>query len=637
MTRRTHEDRGAILIVTALSITLLLVIVAIVIDLGATRSDRRGAQLAADNAVAAAAFSLSEKGDAEAACTEAFAYLQNTLGEVFADAAPNESCSKFTTCVATNEVTVTRRAGPYKVVVHHPVLDPTLLNKTSTIGASPIAAGDDGAPCQRIGVVVTTVGDSYFGGVAGESDRESTIWAVARAHDPQSIKRPLNLLVLDRTGCPTLSVAGGATVEVASFVDTDGTRQPGVAGNDSDGSSCKKNEATITANGTSKLIAYGRCDPSNPKDPGTCETGAIETWATVDSGSCTSGTPGPDWPGCDEGQGSITPDVTKMPARLTRAPLDHRYNCKSSYLVTDHPWVTSQPIGPCTDDPSDPDDFAPTAGETDWVDELYAYVGDVIADPTLSQGPPSRFAVISGMDACAPTADVMYSKTNPIPTDPLDPVLNWYVDCDEFKISGGADITFAHGNVIFRDKVTISSGSLTINRCEAGDLCESATTWSEWDDFEEWRSSERGSWVYAGGTIVNNDTLVLNHTAVFLGPGGLIDQAGGSSLTWTAPNDTDTVSGIRAPGSAGPFEDLALWSEGTGTHEFAGGGVTEFEGVFFAGRATIEFSGNSPMTLDEAQFVANRLAFTGTTTFTMKPDSERSLRFDRPAGYTLIR
>lgn len=626
MNNRIRSDRGAILVITALVITLLFVIVAIVIDLGATRSDRRGAQLASDNAVSAAAFSLSDTGDGEVACEEALDYLEATLEVTFSSSPnpPNEPCSKVASCdpTATSDVTVKRVADPYTVFIHHPVVNSSsLMDKTSTIGASSIGAGDDGDPCQRVGVVVTTSGDDYFGGIAGSTGRESTIWAVARANDAESVKRPLNLLVLDRTGCPTLESNGGADVEVLSYVDTDGTLQPGVAGNDSDGSKCKKNEATIQVKGgPGSLTAFGPCgtDP----DAGDCETGIIQTWADVDSGTCAAGTPGPDWPACDEGTGSISPDVLKMlPERLTRAPLDHRYNCKASYTVGEHPWVAAQPIGPCTDDVSDPNDFGATV-DTDWVDELYEYVDDVQADPAAFAPAPDSVHVIND---CSPAA-VEYPNL-------LVPAANtWYVDCDDFRVNGS--VVFRSGNVIFRGDVTVSSGSLTVNRCLATlDSCEAETDWDQWENFDEWRSSERGTWAYIGGQLTNNSSagVTFNNTAVFLGEDGLVDQAGGAGLVWTAPDD----EGV--PGSAGPFEDLALWSEGTDTHEFQGGGVTDFEGVFFTGRAKTLFSGSANMTLDKAQFVAYRLSFSGNNVFKMQPDADRSIRFDRPAGYTLIR
>ena len=633
---RPRRDDGVVLAIVALSMVALLLIVAIVIDLGYTRSDRRGGQLAADNAATSSGLTLSESENGQQACDAAFAYLEATLEVTFT---PGDPCSTVEPCneSAASDVVVTRVADPYTVEIHHPVVDSSpLMDSTSTIGAAGIAAGDDGSPCTRIGIRITTTGDSLFGGIGGADGRSSTVHAVARADDKTTIQRPINLLVLDRTACQTLTANGGATVLVKSFFDVkDESRQPGVAGVDSDGSRCRNNEAAINVVGsTSKIEALGPCEGGNEEEDADDPCGTIESWASVAAGVCTPGNPGPDWPSCDEGQGSISPNVTKSLARLTRAPIDHRYNCKASYLVADHPWVAQQPIDGCVDDGDTDDDFGPTA-TTDWVDELYDYVDSVIADLTTPTVAGDSWGVISGT-ACSPGADITY------PADPFDPastIQNWYVDCDDFRISGGANVVFRRGNVIFRGDVTVSSGSLTVNRCADGDGCPSTTAWTVGDDFEEWRSSERGAWAYAGGEVTNTSSITLRKTALFLGPAGSIDQAGGSNLTWTAPNDTVTIGDdpVRTAGSAGPFEDLALWSEGTAPHEFNGGGNTDFEGVFFAGRATIAFGGNAPMELTEAQFAANRLSFAGTTTFTMAPASDRSVRFDRPAGASLIR
>ena len=634
---RHRRDEGVVLAIAALSMVALLLIVAIVIDLGYTRGDRRGGQLAADNAATSAGLTLSESEDGEQACNAAFAYLAATLEVTFTGGDP---CGNLEPCneSAATDVVVERFTDPYTVEIHHPVVDTSpLLGSTSTIGATGIAAGDDdGSPCTRIGIRITTTGDSLFGGIGGADGRSSTVHAVARADDKTTIQRPINLLVLDRTACQTFTANGGATVLVKSFFDVkDETWQPGVAGVDTDGSRCRSNEAAINVVGsTSKIEALGPCDGGNEDEDANDPCGTIESWASVAAGVCTPGNPGPDWPACDEGQGSISPNVTKSPARLTRAPIDHRYNCKASYGLPDDPWTVQQPIDACTDDDDTDDDFGPTL-ETDWVDELYDYVAEVIADPTTPDVAGDTWGVISGT-ACSPGADITYP---PDPFDPTSTIQNWYVDCNDFRISGGANVAFRRGNVIFRDDVTVSSGSLTVNRCASTDGCASTTAWSEGDDFEEWRSSERGAWAYAGGEITNTSSITLRKTTLFLGPAGFIDQAGGSNLIWTAPNDTVMVDDdpVRTVGSAGPFEDLALWSEGTATHEFNGGGNTDFEGVFFAGRATIAFGGNSPMALTEAQFAANRLSFSGTTTFTMAPASDRSVRFDRPAGASLIR
>src|SRR3546814_1497592 len=67
---RPQDDRGATLIITALLMVALILIVAIVIDLGATRSDRRGIQAAVDNATAAAGQSLTPSTRSEEPTSE---------------------------------------------------------------------------------------------------------------------------------------------------------------------------------------------------------------------------------------------------------------------------------------------------------------------------------------------------------------------------------------------------------------------------------------------------------------------------------------------------------------------------------------------------------------------------------------
>lgn len=600
---RRDDDRGAILVLMALVITVLVIIAAIVVDLGATRSDRRGGQLAADTAVASAAVELANSNSSHLACEAAFDYLEATLGVVFGN---TPTCASLLVnqalCTATTiEGTVRRTdaSGDYTAVVHYPVPAASgLMDRTSTIGGvGTIAAdADDGLPCERIGIEVITSGDSFFGGIVGTGDRTSTVHAVGRGFGGGIQLRPINLLVLDRTSCETFVANGGASVIVQEFFD-DGEWQPGTAGVDSDGAGCAgPGNATIAINGgPGRIIARGPCPDGTI---GNC--GVIQTFAPVSDGSCSTAA---DYPGCDEQSGSIEPDVTEA-ARLTREPLDHEFNCKASYAS--EAWAALQPINGCAD----------AATNRPYVDELFTYISGVMA----AAPPPAGWTVISG-GACSPSGVV----------PPY--VGNVYVDCGNFRVNG-AVVEFTDGNVIFRNDVTVTGtgGSLTVHSCAAASTCAStSSSWTAGTDFDESTSSNKNAWAYIGGQLRNNATAAFHKTAVFFGPAGRLDQQGGSSLTWSAP-DEDGVDD-----SAGPFDVLAMWSEGTAAHGLQGGGALDLEGTFFAGRARLEFGGTSDMTLTEAQFIGYQMQFSGSNLFTMAPAAGRSIPFPLDPEYSLIR
>ena len=90
-------------------------------------------------------------------------------------------------------------------------------------------------------------------------------------------------------------------------------------------------------------------------------------------------------------------------------------------------------------------------------------------------------------------------------------------------------------------------------------------------------------------------------------------MAGGSgSFIWTAP-------------VAGPFEDLALWSESTKRVKLAGQASTVMDGVFFAPLAEIRYSGNGSQQQVAAQLISLKLSADGNGALTLKPKQDRSV------------
>lgn len=600
--RRSQSDRGATLVIIALSITALLLIVALVIDLGATRSDRRGGQSAVDNAAAAAGQAFAED-DAETACEEAFGFLALSLGS---DPFTGDPCSELTSaCDPTTERIVERTVGDYRAVVINPVLTQDLLRAPSAIGADAVDQSGDGDPCDRIGVRLTTTGDPFFGRIAGSTERVSSVHAVALVNRGTTEFRPINLLVLNRTECQVFTIGGGGgDAQVVVTSPTDDPTAPGVAALDSDASddaSCNPNKSTLELNGSgSTLRAEGPC--GTIPDPGTC--GRIELFTPVVDGSCA---PTGDVPACNEGTGSITPDASTLSARYTRAPVDARYNCKPSYAS--EPWYGVQPTGACSG----------ASSSTDYIDEINAFAGVATA--------PAGFTTInnSSPGGCSP--------------DQTYPSGNYFVDCATFRINGGANVVFEGGNVIFRGDVTVTSGSLTLHQCGSTETCSNSIAWTPNGDFVESQFGPKAAWVYVNGDLSSSGTLSIAHAAVILGRADSRFSQNGGTVAWTAPDEGDVV------GSAGPFDDLALWSEGVTTatgptsspHSFRGGGGSNFEGLFFGGRSKFDLAGSGVVNLTIAQFVSDKIAFSGGATFRMSPVSDRGVRFPIDPTSSLIR
>lgn len=116
---------------------------------------------------------------------------------------------------------------------------------------------------------------------------------------------------------------------------------------------------------------------------------------------------------------------------------------------------------------------------------------------------------------------------------------------------------------------------------------------------------------------------------------GYLDVQG--SVTWVAPN-VNTTSERDPTDSAQRFEDLALWTEGSLDSFIKGSAasILDTTGVFYYPNARFELSGSSGATPRDAQFIARRLYFSGTTTYRMRPLPQNSVKTPKPS-FTLIR
>jgi hypothetical protein len=184
------------------------------------------------------------------------------------------------------------------------------------------------------------------------------------------------------------------------------------------------------------------------------------------------------------------------------------------------------------------------------------------------------------------------------------PAGDYYIDCANFR---PGDVSFQGGNIILEGNVAITGGaSLTVNSNPA--------------------ITEGTVFFRTGGSLsMTGGSLTLNHATVYI-PDHLntgISITGGD-IFWTAP-------------TTGVFEDLAMWYESTQDVKFAGGGVLELDGVFFAPVAPINYQGNGGQSQVSAQFVARRFAVDGNGTLVVRPSYDRAVLFPRPIGGALIR
>ena len=196
------------------------------------------------------------------------------------------------------------------------------------------------------------------------------------------------------------------------------------------------------------------------------------------------------------------------------------------------------------------------------------------------------------------------------------------VDCD---LVVKRQLIFEGGNIVMDGDVTLSSsGDLQINGANT-----STYNWVPGAAVDHREHSGDAAYVYMRNGIFSKSgqaSITLTNTMMYLSPtSGLSFLGGGSgSLLWAAPEE-------------GPFEDLAMWSEGTSDHDFAGQSSLQLSGVFFAPVARITYAGNGAQQHVAAQFVSEKLAVSGNGLLVIEPTFDRAVTFPDPVRSELIR
>ena len=599
------DEAGSVIVLVTFLMVGILLLTGLVIDLGGAWGYRASQQSISDSAAAAGAIALAETGNGREACETAKSYvIANARG---VDALAGIDCIAFPVfCEAdTTETTATTTSGRYTVTISYPVVDDSPLMGSEIRGAlSQPATAEDGDPCNRVGVAIASEWKATFSSLAGIESFDANVHTVANSSLTSGGLVPINLLVLDRTGCETIQSSGngGIYIDAVYTPDLDGDSGngsvpgllQGVAASDSDGSDgCTGDDGVIDMEGSNSVL---RADgPAGCAD----ETGTHLVDGQIAGDGCgriqtlAPGTPGCNFPACTFGGGNKpNPEPTALNRRLTRAPIDHRYNCKRDYSTI--PGSIAWATDPLT--PANAQDIRGCAEAPDpHIDDLIEAVGEV--------GIPTGFQ--SWKAAGYPCI-----VDGPPATTILVPSGNWYVDCAIFEVK--RTVIFQGGNVVFAGSVDIvSTGTLAIN---ADAISLDAV------DPEAWVFLRTGVLRKAGDA-----TLIMNNTMLYASKTAHIEMAGGDgALTWVAPDQGD-------------FDDLALWGESATTHLWAGQADLTLEGAFFTPLATAEYAGTAGQNQIRAQFVADRLHARGQGTLVVSPGLGRSVDFPLPPESMLLR
>jgi hypothetical protein len=593
---RAGED-GVYAVLFVVLLGVFIMAGALAVDMGQLYFMRHATQSVADMAATAGGMDLEPtdfeaEGTPQGACVAAWEYAVTNLPDA-SNNAPDPCASMPSSglsCDPTSPNTVTGTTGPYTIDVTWPVPD----------GDPRMATHDtdviDGTACQRIGVTIQRDNDLLLGGFAGGGNQIVVgRSAVARAQASLNQGDLVALVVLERTECGALTTSGqgNVTVQATQVQDSNGNNVyvPGAITVDSDGTDTKScnnvPRYTIAANtqglGSSWIIAENTPDGA----PGVLlsHAASVNPARAVDPADCgPNGTPT-----------NVDP-VQPCPVggnRITRAPIDHRYNCLASY--------PSLGIVGCPD--------ASSGG--DYIDQLRDDYEGFANSPV-----PSGLSVYpTDYNGTTPTNPCVFNSATTVTL----PAGDWFINCPNtggsgntpgFRMSNaGAVFQAGPGQIVFAGALDLGSGTFTI-----GDSMRQSIVYVRPYDASR------------GGDIEQNDASVtLQNTFVYLQDG--VFTAGGNSgpILWIAPDDDN----FR-------FDDLALWSESSNTHRIGGQGNLELEGTFFMPNAQFIYSGQGAQQQARAQFISLKLEFGGQGNLVMKPDPERTTAVSI-TGVTLIR
>jgi hypothetical protein len=593
--------------------------VAIVIDLGYGRSERRNNQLAADLAALAGGEKLNDLSgsDPVGACKDAVLFFQaNVPNSSVPQMTVDSQCSNLiaTTCDNVNPSpnNATIPIGRFTVVVRYPIPSGEINDVR--------AGAQDGLPCERMSVQVKTTETTFFAGVVGVNSLATPASAVVRRSPPSQMRSPA-LWLLEPYGCIALDLNGTGTSVTVGTLST-----PGLVVSDSDGSrsstpnQCNGTSAvTLNASGGAQLRAV----PTSGSDPGTIGLRALSIGATSCAGSTA----------CLDSQigatANIWPRPVAQPDRATRRPVDLRWNCKSTY-------PNYAPYG--TSDSSSPaiaiagcDGFAGTATTSGT-----AYVDNLMAAFTPSGQPP--------IDVAGPSSYKRWTDFFPSCDAPTTSVVgNWWVDCSSFKLTGGVTVEF-NGNVVFDGDIKAPSGTLKINTSNpnatfaavsgAASACPKRTVLSRplvvMRDCLKYSSAQAAVVYMRNGTLDTSSNTILRNVAIIQNSGILkVSASSSSSVEITAPLD-------------GPFNSLAYWSDypscGSDCSNYIvkGGASFTLRGTFFTPYAIpFTITGGAPTGQTAAQFISRTLKMNGGATLALVPDPDAVQTKAPPAAYLI--
>lgn len=681
--RRRRDDRGAVALIVAFLMTVLLVITALVLDFGLVRVDRQIDRSAADSAVLAGLPALNP-GDGlshpyQGVCAAArflkvnhprFATAnenagwQNGLGVSTADGCTNTALRNLV-CDPLNKTTWARWrwTGTHKGVDLTVTIESGYDLAANTWQEDSLAAtsGDNGDAqgCDNLAVTVSQSRDPGLGTLATSSDLQTSVRSVGRVKVSPGGAAPA-MLLLKRTGCPTLvtgSNAGGSWIRVYGAGPTsDGRTQPGTVHSDSDGAGCTggNNSWVFGGRANNGIVAYAAPLAANPAAPDPSKPGVITSTA-VSLG--VSGGPVRDALNHVYGSDALTGTAgakAEVAGRslVTRGLVDDRYfvGVKAAIAAASSTFTAgaaSAPAGWVTLSSCNPNQAAVNALGLTSASRLWIECNAVNGFRGVNGGPlsiPAGRIFFTGRvnpqgDLLMPNATHIYVNNGGGNADAISISNNtsWQSNTGNGNTTPGPNCTTSvktgagsRSTVFIRDGAFKQTGGL-LRMCRTTGFPMGGLA--------------------TGCVPATSGTAPTSTPCAGTRGTGQFTQTGGG-INWTAPNTIDQIqdaNGVILPAATAAWsnpdgpEDLALWAESgtdnSNTFNMAGGGVFDVRGIFMVPNAEpFILQGGANLNLTNAQYITTTLNLGGnTTTVEMRVDPNSAISLPDQAIVGLVR
>lgn len=616
-----NDETGAIALIAALTLTLILLAAALVIDFGIVRVDRQIHKSAADAATDAGTHALTSIDDTPhpyvGVCT-AMRYLQTnnakfanvdtgvwTNGAGASVGSGNVGCTDTALQDATCTPGTIASWARYNWAASDGRLQVSIQSGYELAGSGwsdenlPTVNADnsDGQQgCNQLAVIITQSRKPGFGSLATSSDIQSSIRTVGRViiNPP---KAAVALLLLERTKCYTLQVgsaAGTGRIEVLGA----GT-SPGTVHADSDGSDCNPSQVVMDGKKPAGIVAHPAETGGTPGSITLVASGAN----AYDSAANVYAGPAPGTPPTQRslvGRG-VVDEIFLTPVRNAVSAANGVFTSPLATLIA--AGYTEISAGECND-----------AAAPDWAaTKVYANctgfntsvdipnATDIIFTDSLSSAslkmPKATRVYIRGQTGTAVTANAFemnngtYNAPCATGVTPTATRAQLFIYAGSIKSTGGP--------------IRLCNTSLIMMSGEAGGCVP-------------------------GSLNTYLDAPCPNPTNDDAG----IDFTGGANLDWTAPN----LSGVVATAAeSADLEDIAVWAEARTEYKIGGGGFLHLSGLFMLPNADpLTLGGSGGQDLKDSQYVVRRLSQNGGAVMTMQPTSALPIKLP-DLSYALVR